>query len=72
MTQAVSPLAKPAPANGDVVYIQGYEFIARDVRIVRSSEGGLCRFEAHCTDDARNDPIRNTPYDGATYGWRVS
>lgn len=55
--------------NGDIIYNQGYEFIATDVRRVLLTTGGdAIRYKGVCTDSDRNNSIRDTGYNGGTYG----
>jgi len=64
---------QPCPKDGDRVMVQGFEFIATDVRIVHDVNGqpgrAAVRFKGVCTAAACNDFIRNTGYNGGTYGW---
>lgn len=61
------------PNNGDTVRIQGYEFSVTNVRIITMADGQeVVRFVGVCTDAKDNDPIRNTSYNGGTYGWRIA
>ena len=59
-------------SEGLIVYIQGHEFIVSNVRVYQ--ENGVAmnlpfvRFTGTCTDSPRNDSIRNTCYNGGTYG----
>lgn len=50
--------------EGATVWIQGYEFTVRNLRIIN----GVARFEGVCTANPRNDSIRNTSYNGGNYG----
>jgi hypothetical protein len=74
-TKQKSPLAKPAPKNGDVVRLHGYEFTVTNVRQysqpVHGESFAVCRFEGVCTANRVNDTIRRTSYNGGTYGWRI-
>jgi hypothetical protein len=69
-----SAWAEPAPANGDVVWIQGYEFTVEGVREYPGTltDPPLCRFVGRLTDNPRNDAIRGTAYNGGVYGWRTA
>lgn len=51
-------------SEGATVYVQGYEFTVKNLRIV----DGVARFTGVCTDNPRNDSIRKTSYNGGTYG----
>jgi len=55
------------PKEGSKVWVQGHEFIARNVTV---SEGVL-RFKGICSDHPANASIRNTGYNGGTYGWNI-
>lgn len=50
--------------EGATVWVQGYEFTVRNLRIVN----GVARFTGVCTNNPRNDSIRHTSYNGGTYG----
>ena len=54
--------------NGRLVYIQGYEFIVSNCRVHQVEGKPVLRFTGTCTPDKRNDDIRNTGYNGGTYG----
>jgi hypothetical protein len=46
----------------------GYEFIVTNLRIVQINGKPTARFEGICTDNPVNDDIKNTGYNGGTYG----
>lgn len=50
--------------EGGKVWVEGHEMIATNV----TSRNGVIRFRGICTGHASNDPIRNTGYNGGTYG----
>jgi hypothetical protein len=56
--------------EGAIVNVQGYEFVASDVVWSGEDEedGPTVRFTGTCTEDPRNDSIRNTCYNGGRYG----
>ncbi len=54
--------------EGAIVYIQGHEFIVTNLRFMEINNKPTARFDGVCTESARNDSIRNTGYNGATYG----
>lgn len=64
------------PAEGETVWVEGHEFIARNVRVVPNPNhpggGQVVRFHGIATANPCNNLIRHTPYNGGTYGWRVS
>lgn len=67
-----SSLTRPAPRNGDVVFVQGFEFLVSDVEFAEvGTTRFVVRFVGTCTDSPRNDSIRNTPYNGGRYGHNV-
>lgn len=71
-------------ANGGTVWVEGYEFVVTNLRIVeanfsRVSYGlnipemqgpgvPVAEFTGVLTSNPCNNPIRGTMYDGATYG----
>lgn len=65
----------PAPTEGQIVNVEGFEMIATNVRVIDNPNtpggGKVCRFTGTCTSDARNNSIRYTGFNGGTYGWRV-
>lgn len=63
----------PRLTEGQIVFNQGYEFIATNVRYYDEGEEGYenMHYVGVCTDDARNESIRHTGYNGGTYGYRV-
>jgi hypothetical protein len=56
------------PEENQRVWIHGYEFYARHIRIVDVDGKPTLRFEGHYTENAVNDPLRHTGYDGGIYG----
>lgn len=54
--------------EGATVYIQGTEMTVTNLRFMTINGNVCARFEGVCTDSTRNDHIRNTGYNGATYG----
>jgi hypothetical protein len=57
--------------DGDRVWVQGYRFTARNVRVLPAyNDPGVLvvRFEGRCDPTA---DIANTSYNGGTYGGRV-
>jgi len=55
-------------SEGQIVWNHGYQFIARNVTIAN----GILRYTGVCTNHPANDLIRNTGYNGARYGWKVT
>ncbi len=57
---------------GSVVMVQGYEFrVVRAWSMPMPTEGFCFHFVGVCTDNPRNDDIRNTGYNNAVYSWRA-
>jgi hypothetical protein len=58
--------------EGMIAYVQGYEFVANGPITVETAPDGLptWSFTGFCTEDKRNNDIRNTHYNGARYSWR--
>jgi hypothetical protein len=58
--------------EGDIVHVQGYQFVASNVT-KEHFRGYLWvwSFNGTMTDDARNDSLRHTGYNGGRYTWRV-
>jgi hypothetical protein len=56
--------------EGGKVRVQGYEFIVTNLRIhpADGCKEAFARFTGVCTDNPVNDSIRNTSYNGGTYG----
>jgi len=57
--------------NGDKIFLQGYLFEVTNIRLADTyniDNPKVVRFEGRCTSDERNDSIRNTGYNGGTYG----
>lgn len=54
--------------NNGLVYVQGYEFLISNLRICNVNGVPAARFTGTCTANPRNDSIRNTGYNGGTYG----
>lgn len=50
--------------NGKTVMIEGYEFAISNMQQIDDR----ILFTGTCTDSPRNDSIRNTSYNGGTYG----
>lgn len=61
-------MRKQLVSEGLIVYIQGYEFLVSNVREVIKQGEKCVEFTATCTENERNDSIRNTGYNGGTYG----
>jgi hypothetical protein len=63
---------RTTPYEGQIVWIQGYEFHVHNIRIMANPDGrDVVRFQACCTSHPANAPIRGTEYDGAVYGHAV-
>lgn len=55
-----------------VVWVQGYQFIIERFWLIDIPKvGQVVRFIGRCTDHENNDSIRNTSYNGGTYGGKV-
>ena len=61
--------------NGGTVWVEGFEFVVTNLRIVESSFPPImgpgvpvAQFVGVLTDNPCNDSIRGTMHDGATYG----
>lgn len=66
--------AQPRIVEGQIMNVCGYHFIATEVEYFTDDECDDCeilRYIGICTDESRNDSIRNTGYNGGTYGYRV-
>ena len=61
------------PREGQVIRNQGYEFTVTDVRVQvdKLTGGKWVRYIGHCTQNAINKGIAETPYNGAEYGHKV-
>lgn len=63
------------PVEGSAVFVQGQEFIVRNLTVEYltggQGAGYACRFTGECTANPCNDSIRHTSYNGGRYGWRV-
>ena len=55
--------------EGDVIYLHGYEFTVTDLKEEVMHDGCIrAIFTGVCTDDSRNDGIRNSGYNHSQYG----
>jgi len=61
------------PANGDIIWNCGHEFIVFNAAIETDLRTGrkLLRYTGVCTKHDANDDIRYTSYNGGRYGWAI-
>lgn len=54
--------------EGDRIWLQGHEFKVTDLTKTEEDGKTSIRFKGVCTSHASNDNIRNTMYNGGSYG----
>lgn len=59
--------------EGDIIFVQGFSFKASNIKFkcINSFGDDVFNFTGTCTDDKRNDPIKNTGYNGGTYTFEI-
>ena len=67
--------AQPLPKAGDKIWNHGHEFIVTEPRVHEVKNSAFTHqftYIGVCTDDPSNDSIRNTGFNGGTYGFGIN